>query len=398
MKRNALIRIILFSSILLVLSSMLIFGIHRHYREYDEIIEVPIETVPTAVDATILHPRIATTELNVRNAPSQDATAIGLLLQNEWVDVIREETVNGANWSYITGPAEGWVLSEYLSPGFESTPTETFPKTNIPASADPETPAPIQETTASVLPSVGPDVRSFQPDKIHSLDIEWVCGNISILAVDTDTVLVSETGTFESRDAMTCQVKDGILSIDFSEDDDKFILFGTNFKEKDLTVCVPQNWVCRSLDIETASADVSIDALSVTKIDFEGASGVFRLNNCTVEQMDVDTASGDICFTGTVQSLDVEAASANVNAVLSCNPRHISVESMSGNLDLTLPEGTGFTLSQEGLSKNFTSEFDTRDHEGDQVCGDGSCRIRLNAVSGNVVIRKGPHHSDRNHH
>ena len=61
---------------------------------------------------------------------------------------------------------------------------------------------------------------------------------------------------------------------------------------------------------------------------------------------------------------------------------------VSGDLDLTLPENSGFTLSLDALSGNFRSTFPTTAQGNTYVCGDGSCRITVSALSGDVTINK----------
>ena len=86
--------------------------------------------------------------------------------------------------------------------------------------------------------------------------------------------------------------------------------------------------------------------------------------------------SGDVDFTGSLNKLDWEAASANLTAVLSNVPRELELEGVSGKMDITLPSNAGFTLKMEGLSQNFTSEFETAYQNKRYVCGNGSLQDR----------------------
>ena len=62
---------------------------------------------------------------------------------------------------------------------------------------------------------------------------------------------------------------------------------------------------------------------------------------------------------------------------------------MSGDLELTLPEYCGFTVSMDAMSSDFTSDFPTTMQNGNHIYGDGSCSISIDAMSGDVAIRKG---------
>ena len=69
----------------------------------------PMEGNPTA---------IAKENLNVRQAPSVQSKAVGLLLKGEQVTVLRTDLIADVSWSYVqygTEERTGWVLTEYLT-------------------------------------------------------------------------------------------------------------------------------------------------------------------------------------------------------------------------------------------------------------------------------------------
>ena len=64
------------------------------------------------------------------------------------------------------------------------------------------------------------------------------------------------------------------------------------------------------------------------------------------------------------------------------------MDSMSGDLTLTLPEDAGFTVSLDAMSSDFSSDFPTVKKNKSYVCGDGHCKIEVSAMSGDVAILK----------
>ena len=61
---------------------------------------------------------IAKENLNVRQAPSVQSKAVGLLLKGEQVTVLRTDLFENVSWSYVqygTEERTGWVLTEYLT-------------------------------------------------------------------------------------------------------------------------------------------------------------------------------------------------------------------------------------------------------------------------------------------
>lgn len=229
-------------------------------------------------------------------------------------------------------------------------------------------------------------VGNVSADEIKNIKIEWAAGSITIRPGDVTDITFSETEGLSENQQMVWSQKGDQLIIQFSK---PRVVFGNIMeKPKDLLITVPREWTCRELEIEAASAKVEVSDLTVFTAEYNTASGTSIFNNCIVDTLDIDTASGDIRFTGTLQELDCDAASASCNLQLSNIPKRIDADMASGDLDLTLPEESGFTLELEALSGDFHSDFPTTMRGQTHICGDGSCRITVSALSGDVTIRK----------
>lgn len=224
-------------------------------------------------------------------------------------------------------------------------------------------------------------------DEIKNIRIDWAAGSISIVPGDVDNILFSETQDLREEDRMVFSKQGDTLIIRFTN---TRVFFGISFDApKDLLITVPQDWICQELEIDAASASVHVTGMTIETVDFDGASGSFRFDDCHVGTLDVDTASGDIHYSGTLQELDCDAASASCTLVLANAPRRIDADMASGDLKLTLPEDCGFTVKLDALSGDFTSDFLTSTQNGKYIYGDGRCRINISAMSGDVIIYKG---------
>lgn len=253
--------------------------------------------------------------------------------------------------------------------------------------------------------SLSSDAYTADPAKIKNLEIEWAAGSITIEPNDDLEYIRVVESEGEEKYRMVCKESGSTLTIQFCKTSKNIISFGTGIGSKNLVIQVPSGWVCQNLQLEVASADVDINNMTIGELDFDGASGWCNLNNCHVTDVDVDAASGDLYFTGVLDTLEFDGASADCNLILSQCPRHIDLDGMSGKLDITLPSDCGFTVTTEGLSNSFTTDFETITRNGAHVHGDGRCRIEVDAVSGSVTIHDGgenchdgqdSHHSD--HH
>lgn len=229
------------------------------------------------------------------------------------------------------------------------------------------------------------NTASFDPE-IENIQIEWVCGCITI-APEPKVTEIQIIETNNNQHKMVCTASGNTLKIQYSKDHISFPSFGvTTTVKKDLIILVPENWDLNRLKIDTASAEIHILDMTIEEFDFNGASGTCNLVNCYVETLDLETASGDINFEGTLNRLDCDAASANCHIQVSNVPDSIEIDTASGNLELFLPDDCGFTCSLEGLRSSFGSDFETTTKNGHHIYGDGHCKIEVNAMSGDVSI------------
>ena len=231
---------------------------------------------------------------------------------------------------------------------------------------------------------------SVSTDVVQKISIEWVSGDILIQPGDVEEITFHEDNVNDEKYALVWKCRNNELDIRFcAENVSSFFGINTVTLSKDLTIVVPRDWVCDSLEVDAASATLEVNDMTIREVDLDTASGTCEFENCTVDEIDIDTASGDIRFIGSLDTLSCDAASASVYAVLSNIPSRLDIDTMSGDLDITIPEDAGFTITMDTMSSEFSSDFDTTVKNGKQVCGDGRCRINISAMSGDVAIRKG---------
>lgn len=228
--------------------------------------------------------------------------------------------------------------------------------------------------------------------QIREIEIQWVLGTITIEAGDVDQVVYQETPVSDSRYRMVTKASSDELKIQYCSENAglSFFMFGTEINVvKDLTITVPKDMTLESLEIEAASAEVIIRGLTIDEVSLDTASGKCELEGCRIGELDVDTASGDIRFNGSLNVLDFDAASAEFEGCFDNTPRRIKMDSLSGDIDITLPSDAGFTVSMDAMSSGITSDFETVIRNGDYICGNGYCQIEYSGMSGDITIRKG---------
>ena len=378
MKRNAILRIVLWSIALVVLLAILflvVFGTTT-YTAYETPAEtavaIPMVTSPADIASGNA---ITINDLNVRRTPDTDAEVVGLAEKGTVLNILRQEQIGSIRWGYIGAPVMGWIAMDYV-----------------------ELLEPVAEEHTDVLVTIPPETEitgygvSLDASNIHDMEIDWAAGTISIQPMDIHEIRIEEYGPRQDKEPMVWNVRNDKLFIQYSEKMSHFFGVGLTFgKEayKDLIIQVPLDWECRSLEVDAAEASLEISGLTIREMEFDGASGTCLFDQCTVEKLNLDTASGDVRFTGSLQQLDCDAASANILLELVNVPESIDLDTASGDLDITLPGYAGFQVTLETLSGRFESDFDAVSRNGSYVWGDGKCRIDVDAMSGDVIVRKG---------
>lgn len=349
MKSSAIIRIIIWSLVIVILLGLLLAGLgfgeirgSRFYRYDTSTVQATGAPGDTASSGTYT----AKQNQSVRQMPTDDAAVTGSLSDGDAVIVERTEMSNGITWALISSPVKGWVPDDCL------------------------------ESSAAASDSVPAD----QVDKIA---VDWVSGTVTIQPDDVDEISFYEDS---SKYPMVWKLQNGKLTIRFCQEE----RFSFNLTvNKNLTILVPRDFALDELELDAASANLNASDMTIRSVELDIASGACRFQNCDVAELEVDTASGDVFFEGSLDSLDFDAASASFHGVLTNTPSRIDVDSASGNLELTLPEDTGFSVGLDGLSCDFSSDFATTLRNGRYTYGDGRCRIDMDGMSSDIIIHRG---------
>lgn len=277
---------------------------------------------------------------------------------------------------------------EGTSPSLPTTPSAPS-AVSAPTAKEPAVTAAATQPAAMSPNGIGSSFAVPMND-VSKIEVEWVAGTITVKQGDGTEIQVQENGEYESEYSMFVRQKGKELTITYMPSGSSLLGLGNDVPpQKDLTILIPQGWAGEKLEISSASSNLEIRNLTVQEFEFEGGSGKAVFTDCVVDSLDLATVSGDVDFTGSLNKLDWEAASASLTAVLSNVPRELDLEGVSGKMDITLPSNAGFTLKIEGLSQNFTSEFETTYQNKRYVCGNGACKIDVEGVSSSVTLRKG---------
>ena len=225
-------------------------------------------------------------------------------------------------------------------------------------------------------------------DEFHSIEVNWTNGKINIEAYDGEDTVISETEVEEKENKLRWRVEDGVLKIQQMAAGMRFGLKKT--PKKTLTVKIPSNVAegLKAVTSDSVSAEVTITGISASdKIEIDTVSGGANLKNIKTEKLDIDTVSGSIKAAGEFTELESDSVSGDVTVSSATPLKKLDCDSTSGNIRLTIPKNSGFTLKADTVSGDISCGLPTvSESKNRRVCGDGSADFETDTVSGDLII------------
>ena len=225
---------------------------------------------------------------------------------------------------------------------------------------------------------------SFNASDVKKLHIEWVSGNVTVKTADQHNVTFRVDG--DSALPFSYRLNGNELELRYPADD---VIWKPARGSKNLTVTVPQSWYARETRIEVTSAVVEVDGLSTEELKLDSTSGPITASGLCCDQIVANTVSGSVILEGTAEELKLDTTSGRCQAELDERVREIELDSVSGELELILPESLGFEAEVDTVSGSFRSDIPTTaSSKGVYTCGNGECGISVDTVSGSITIQK----------
>ena len=101
----------------------------------------------------------------------------------------------------------------------------------------------------------------------------------------------------------------------------------------------------------------------------------------------VDTVSGNIKAAGEFTELESDSVSGDITVSSAVPLEKLDCDSTSGNIRLTIPKDSGFTLKADTVSGDISCGLPTvSESKNRRVCGDGSADFETDTVSGDLII------------
>ena len=227
-------------------------------------------------------------------------------------------------------------------------------------------------------------------ESITALSIDWVAGDVKIMVTDGEEIVVTEhVDRGIPEEYALCVEADNTLRIRYSND-----VWGIDMPEKDLTVLLPRTVAenLTAVDLSGVSADFAVGKLTVRDaFSFDTTSGKLEMQSMNAPQAKatVSSVSGKVELDGSFREVQAGSTSGEIDLMLRNAPAAVEVSTVSGEVDVELPAGTGFTLDYSTVSGELECDFPlTKSVDGKYVCGDGACRMEIGTTSGSLSVER----------
>lgn len=254
----------------------------------------------------------------------------------------------------------------------------------ISVTSKPDRENPTDNSDGPVVDVVG-DTYAVAADGIRDINIEWVSGTVIIEAGEGDDIVFAESSTSELEEVekLTYTLRNGELTITFAQQGLK-----TFSKTKNLTVQLPAELVLNEIEVDTVSAAVEISGGTAIELNLESTSGNFLVNG-SFGKVSAETISGEVTLEGSFASIEVDTTSGNLTVEESGTLAKLDVETVSGDVELSLPATAAFDLHYETASGELDSGgFALKQTSGENyTVGGGGNRFEVETVSGNLTLK-----------
>ena len=229
---------------------------------------------------------------------------------------------------------------------------------------------------------------------INSLKVDWVSGTVTITPYSGEDIIVTEYANrdLEENERLVLKESGRTLVVEYCTRTG----LSTNMS-KLLEIKVPESLAAKLVDVEvdTASADIKIDTLTLEKLNLsvvsgdislvdvimasarlDSASGDFRLNAVEVDDIFIntvsgttraessllrsfkgDSASGDFILEGTIENIEISTVSGGVKITSGVVPEKVKCNTMSGDVDLFIPAGDTISVKFDSMSGSLTGDI-----------------------------------------
>ena len=264
--------------------------------------------------------------------------------------------------------------------------------------------------------------QSVSAQGVQAIDIDWVAGNVYVRSWDGSEIQITEFSDRELREgeSLRLSAEGGTLRIDFWESSSAWggRRFGGNIARRYLEVLVPHelssslesftvNGISSRITVsgiaattfhaETVSGRISLTGITSERLGANTMSGRLELSGISADEVNLLTISGRVGLTqaearrlhvyttsgrheisGAFEQANLESVSGRVEFVSTTLPTDLRANTVSGRVEITVPNEGGISVQHSSASGRFSSEI--------PVVTGSDAQFNISTVSGRMSI------------
>ena len=237
------------------------------------------------------------------------------------------------------------------------------------------------------------DVRTFDVDQLKEIYIHSVSSDVSVFSTDEEDIKIHFYGRSALKSEKTLpklitNLEGSKLKIEIEYP--KVIFYNANVV---LDVYIPQDYT-GNINIDAVSADVDISNLDINNFQCKTVSGDLKIKSLGSDNLTLKTTSGEVNIMDFTGNLEADSVSGDINVRYRVFDNNIDVKTISGKVEIDLPQNAEFYLKTNTVSGEVVARFPitiisfNKMNQLEGTVGTGDNSIIIDTVSGDIYINK----------
>jgi lia operon protein LiaG len=237
------------------------------------------------------------------------------------------------------------------------------------------------------------EVKTFDVEQLKEIYIHSVSSDVSVFSTDEEDVKIhfygnSTAGSEKELPNLITNLEGSKLKIKIEYS--KVLFYNANVV---LDIYIPQDYE-ESIIVDAVSADIDISNLDINNFQCKTVSGDLKIKSLGSDNLILKTTSGEMNIMDFMGNLEADSVSGDINARYRVFDNNIDVKTISGKVEIDLPQNAEFYLKTNTVSGEVVAKFPItiisfnkmNQLEGSVGAGDNS--IIIDTVSGDIYINK----------
>ena len=193
-------------------------------------------------------------------------------------------------------------------------------------------------------------------EKITTINIDYVSGDVKLQGTDSDKVLITETSNKELSEEQKVHtwVDGSTLYVRYCKSSKNLSFFQI---EKNLNITIPGSQDLDSMILHISSGNADFSGFTSKTVNAKSSSGNVNMN-CSVSDIIIKASSGKVALVedGDAKSIDINSSSGTVNVDQKGSVDSVKIHSSSGSVTAALGKVGAFDVHVSSGKINVEAE------------------------------------------